>query len=156
MNRLVPSMSVFEAEVTKAYEFLVADFDFCLVKDAGDRSCPSMYVGISFQNSDLDITIYNERGDAGVSIRVKKKLPWLRDYMSKVFELGEILHAFAPHEIEAATEGRWKAISAGRDPGDGLVEWLARCLRDHCQPILRGDYTMLELISGERRRQGSP
>jgi hypothetical protein len=156
MNRVVPTMSVFESEVAKAYEFLVADFGFCLVNDACDRSCPSMYVALSFQNSDLDITVYNERGDAGVSIRVKKELPWLRDCMSKVFELGEILRTFAAHEIDAATEGRWKAISAGRDPGDGLVEWLAKCLREHCQPILRGDYTMLELISGERRRQGSP
>ena len=148
-NYAVPPQRIFEAEVDRNFSFLVQEYGFVKVNSEESASNPSMYVKASYENTDLNIWIENDRGSFETVIHVKKDFPWLRPYMSHIFYLNHIVNAIAPGEVEELRSAILGGNLTTAEECRIIVEFEARCLKKYCAPVLSRDYQLLQQISGK-------
>lgn len=142
----------FSSEVANAFGFLVSDYGFRFV-DHPDFSAEEL---VEYRKEPVTISVGWYKGEIDVNFSVSLEFAAthkiFRPYLSRTFQLREIAvwqdrNAFAS----------W---ATRRDLGGFVLRaeqaapYLAACaaiMRQYCIPVLRGDLTLLEKITMERK-----
>jgi hypothetical protein len=139
-------------------DFASKDFGF-LVKDFGFTATPDTVcgVGLSFTKHSLplEVSLGWYKGEVDLEFQVLLENRVFRPYISRWFNLGEIVHHMDPSVMTNALKERpplprW-ALSA--EDAHCFLEYHAMLVQKFCLPILNGDFAVLEAITWERRKE---
>lgn len=140
MTYQVPPIGFFHQELNRYFRFLTDEFGFVRAQDH------LIEPRAIFQNEDLDLWIGNDKGTYDAIFWLKKQMPWLLPYESKMFLLNDIVRLKAKEEFQ----GLQRRLSAGGMTSEQecsvMFQYFARSLTTHCIPILRGDYRLLQEV----------
>ena len=140
-------------------DFASKEFDF-LVKDFGYTATPPETVcgiGLSFTKEffPLKVTMGWYKGEIDFEFQLLLENAVFRPYISRFFTLGDVVKHIDRNAISNALNERpplprW-VLSA--DDAHCILEYLAMLVQKFCLPILNGDFTVLEEITWERRKE---
>ncbi|HEV7926253.1 MAG TPA: hypothetical protein VGR14_12910 [Verrucomicrobiae bacterium] len=129
----------------KDLDFLVKDFGFAATVKEGPL--PS----IVFKKEPLAIEIGWYKGEVDCNFNVLLENNVFRPYISRGFVLWEVILRVDPNAfVEKPPLPRW-ALSV--EDADCFLQYYAKLIQKFCSPILRGDLSLLESITWERRKR---
>jgi len=133
------------------------DFDF-LVKDFGFTATPETVcgVGLSFTKDAhaLKVSLGWYKGEVDFEFEVLLETSVFRPYISRRFDLGEIVNLIDPNAITKALSERpplprW-VLSV--ENAHSVLQYYAMLVQNFCLPVLNGEFEVLEAITWARRR----
>jgi hypothetical protein len=142
----VPPPGVFRAAAIESFGFLLRDFGFVELKNLPQISTPSMYTRVVFESPAVTLTVENDRGSDNIILDLKTPPNWLKQDTLKTFDLSAIVMALAPHEFDSAPAGVREGTLSIEAECRSLLEWSAQLLRKYCEPVLRGNPSLLQPV----------
>jgi hypothetical protein len=142
----------FASEVAKHFDFLVRDYGFAPV----DRSDVKVGELVTYRKDPLDISIgwYKGEIDVGFSVALDFAAghPVFRPYLPRNFGLHEIATRQNPAAY-ASLSARMRPLGfvTTLNIAAAYLDEAAKIVKRFCEPILRGDYTLLEQITLHRQ-----
>ena len=134
------------------------EFEF-LEKEFGFTATPETVcgVGLSFtkDNHPLKLSLGLYKGDVDFVVEVLLENSVFRPYISRRFDLGEIVQFIDSNAITKALSERPplpRGVLSAEDARYDL-QYYAMLVRKFCLPILHGDFEVLETITWTRRKE---
>jgi hypothetical protein len=143
----------FAAEVAKHFDFLLRDHGFAHLEPVDSR------VGelVTYRKQPLDLAIGWYKGEIDLNFTVALDFAAghkvFRPYLSRTFGLHEIATRQDPAAY-AAFSARMRPLGfvTTLDIADAYLEESAKIMQRFCQPILAGDFAMLEQLTLARQK----
>lgn len=134
----------------KDFDFLVKDFGF----SATTRGSGALE-SVVFTKAFLELELGWYKGEVDVSFNVLLENSVFRPYISRRFNLGEVVHHIDPHAITKTLSERPPLPRWALTPEDAecCLQYAAMLIQKFCPPILQGELSALESITWARREQ---
>ena len=145
MPSQVPPIRLFHRELAKHFRFLADEFGFERAMDY------QIEPRAMFQSEDLDLWIGHENGRYDAVFCLKRNVPWLLPYESKLFRVDDIARLLSEQEFRRNQELRSAGGMSSEQECLAMFEYVAGVLKGHCEPILRGDYQILQQVFARRK-----
>ncbi len=141
----VPSIIFFHQELEKHFRFLTDEFGFVRVHDH------QIEPRAMFQNDDLDLWIGHENGMYDAIFWLKKNVPWLLPYESKLFRVDDIVRLLGEEEFRRIQGDRSVGGMTAEQECLAMFGYFTMVLKRQCESILRGDYQTLQQLHTRRK-----
>jgi hypothetical protein len=127
------------AYVRKHFDFLIDDYDF--------QYHPK---GVGYIKNDLELEFFHGKGEIEIVVYVRREDKIFRPYVSRLFDLLEIVRRLKPKGIQYPSDLPDYFIDM--EDVDKYLEFCADLTKSWCKPILEGDMSVLEEIHLKRRK----
>jgi len=138
-------MSDFFDIVTRAFAFLTDKYGFQLISGPRQGSLDS----IRYEKKPLIIELCWYKGEIYIAFSVDLENEVFRPYISRTFHLSEI--ARRQDKTAYRNAPKFPDYITTREQAETAIQFEAHVMRKCCKSILRGDLSLLEEITEERK-----